>query len=439
MATPLILTPLRNGRFVTMWAGQSFALLGAEFHMIALAWMALELTGSGLALGSVLLAGMLPRILFTLLGGVAADRYDFRRVMVVSNTLRAVLVGGFAMVVVTDRAVLWQLYALAVVLGSITSFYQPAFYTAVPRLCDQEQLRQANALMRGTAETIGMVGPLTAGVVVATAGLGAGFWVTAGCYLVASVTLVALLRLGPAAGTAAGAAAGVPRPDRSERVRSVVREVRQGAATVRRDPQLMRIMALIFAAGLALTGPITVGVPWLAQQEFGGSASVFGLLISMWMVGSVSGAAIVGSVGRLPGWRPLILSVTAVLAAGLAAIGLGGHVLIVAASLLAMGVAAGFFNVLILTWMQRRSSESELGRVMSFVELAEVLTTPASYLLAGLFLEISVPAVFLVAAGLLVVSALGLSRSPALRGADGPEAEPGPATDSPRPGAKESS
>ena len=109
--------PMRSGRFRTLWGGQALALVAAEFHLLALAWLALELTGSGLALGSVLLAGLAPRIVFALLGGVAADHLDLRRVMVAANAIRAAVVAAFAVTVTSGAAQLWHLYVVAVLLG----------------------------------------------------------------------------------------------------------------------------------------------------------------------------------------------------------------------------------------------------------------------------------------------------------------------------------
>lgn len=398
MSSPQLLLPLRDSGFRALWRGQAFALLGAEFHLISLAWLALDLTGSGLALGSVLVVGLLPGIAFTLLGGVAADRLDFRLVMVIGNGLRAAVVISFAVLVARDAVHLWHLYLVGVVLGTITSFYQPAFYTSVPKLCAGELLRPANAIMRGTREAVGIAAPLSAGILVTAAGVDTAFYVTAGCYAVAAMALAGALR------TAAGASGvGTASPVAGT---SVLTSVRAGFAAVRQHPFLPRALVLISAVGLTLTGPITVGVPWLVKQRFDASAAEFGLMVSTWMVGAMAGAAAVGSARRLPGWRQLSVSVCAVLCLGLTTLGLAGNVVVAAAALLVMGAAAGTFNVLLLTWLHERTAPPVLGRVMSFVEVAELSTSPVSYLLVGVFIGISAPAVFAAAGVLLFASTL---------------------------------
>jgi MFS family permease len=381
--------PMRSGRFRTLWGGQAFALVAAEFHLLALAWLALELTGSGLALGSVLVAGVAPRIVFALLGGVAADHLDLRRVMVAANAIRAAVVAAFAVTVTSGAAQLWHLYVVAVLLGAVTSFYRPALFAAVPRVCP-DGLRAANGLMRGTAETLGAVGPLAAGALVATIGVGAAFWVTAGCYTVAAVMLVGL-----------GVRPVASAPEQRRRT-SVTVELRTGLRTVWEDAYLRRALALVTVAGLALTGPVTVGVPWLAHQQLATTAVAFGLMLSMWSAGSVVGALAAGALRRTPGWRGLTTVVVAVLAAGLVTLGFAGEVAVAAVALLGMGAVAGFFNVVLITEIQQRAEDGSLGRVMSVVELAEIVSTPASYLLAGLLLDASSTMLFVTAAGLLV-------------------------------------
>ncbi len=268
----------------------------------------------------------------------------------------------------------------------MTSFYRPALFAAVPRVCP-DGLRAANGLMRGTAETLGAVGPLAAGALVATIGVGAAFWVTAGCYTVAAVMLVGL-----------GVRPVTSAPEQRRRT-SVTVELRTGLRTVWEDAYLRRALALVTVAGLALTGPVTVGVPWLAHQQRAATAVAFGLMLSMWSAGSVVGALAAGALRRTPGWRGLTTVVVAVLAAGLVTLGFAGEVAVAAVALLGMGAVAGFFNVVLITEIQQRAEDGSLGRVMSVVELAEIVSTPASYLLAGLLLDASSTMLFVTAAG----------------------------------------
>lgn len=400
MLSPVILRPLRSRRLRRLWAGQTAALLGAEFHLVVIAWLALELTGSGLALGSVLVAGMIPRIVFTLVGGVAADRMGHRRILVIGNASRVVVVVVLGVLVQTGDVRLWHLYAVGLILGAITSFYMPALYTAIPRESPPDEVRAGNALMRGTAEAAGAIGPVTGGLLVAAFGTGTSVWITAACYAIATLGLGRLLQ------AEQGPVMQEPSQPVVQARKSVSADLAAGFAALRQDPFLFRVLLLISAAGLALSGPITVGVPWLAREEFGVTAVAFGLMLSMWTTGSLLGVVIAGSVSSNPRWRGLVALVTAVLAAALAVLGLTDALVVAALCLLVMGTAAGAFNIFLLTWLQQRTRPELLGRLMSFAELAEVITAPASYLLAGWLLDVSVRWMFLGASAVVLLSSL---------------------------------
>ena len=189
-----VLRPLRSPGVRRLWPGQVGALLAAEIHLVAIAWLALELTGSGLALGTVLGVGLLPRVVFALLGGVAADRYGHRRILIWCNGARAVVVGALAAAALLELVEVWHLYLVGLALGTITSFYAPAIYSAVPRECPPDDVRAGNALMRGTAEAAGVIGPVVGGGLVALLGTGLAMWGAAGLYATAYVLMSLVLR-----------------------------------------------------------------------------------------------------------------------------------------------------------------------------------------------------------------------------------------------------
>lgn len=404
-----VLRPLRSPGLRRLWPGQVAALFAAEIHLVVIAWLALELTGSGLALGTVLGVGLLPRILFTLVGGVTADRVGHRRVLVWCNLVRALVVGALATATVLEVVQAWHLYVVGIVLGSITSFYAPAIYSAVPRECPPEDFRAGNALVRGTAEAAGVIGPVTGGALVALLGTGPAMWVTAALYAVAFLSMALLLHSGvPTRGGVPRAPAG---PAGGPRGRALLRDLGSGFAAVREDTFLLRVLVLIAVGAVALSGPITVGIPWLAREDFGVTASAFGLLLAMWTAGSLLGVLLAGSSERMPPWRILIAVLTVVMTACLVTLGLVRELPVAAGCLFLMGTVAGAFNIVLITWLQERTDPERLGRLMSLAEVAELAASPASYLAAGLLLDLSVTtmfvgagAVFLIGAALVVLA-----------------------------------
>ena len=135
-----VVQPLRIRSFRIVWMGETVSMLGDQFYLVALPWLALALTGSSLALGLVLMAAAIPRAALVLVGGAVSDRYDPRKIMIASSAARAALVAALAALVWTDAVQLWHLYLLGAGFGAADAFYQPAALALVPRLVPEDRL-----------------------------------------------------------------------------------------------------------------------------------------------------------------------------------------------------------------------------------------------------------------------------------------------------------
>jgi MFS family permease len=139
---PIQLRPLSKKSFRFLWLGQSVSILGDQFYFIALTWLTLQLTGSGLALGTVLMAAAIPRAIFMLVGGVLSDKASPRNLMMASNAIRALLVGLFTALVFLGTTQLWHLYVLSVAFGTVDAFFYPASRAIIPKLVDKDELKK---------------------------------------------------------------------------------------------------------------------------------------------------------------------------------------------------------------------------------------------------------------------------------------------------------
>ena len=110
-------SPLSIRNFRLLWIGESISLLGDQFYMIALPWLVLQITGSALALGTVMALAGIPRALFMLIGGALVDRFSPRLVMIASNVIRLVLVALLSVLVLTNHIQLEMLYGFALAFG----------------------------------------------------------------------------------------------------------------------------------------------------------------------------------------------------------------------------------------------------------------------------------------------------------------------------------
>jgi MFS family permease len=385
-----ILRPLAGRDFRLLFIGQTVSLIGDQFHFIALAWLALELTGSGLALGTVLLVAGVPRMILVLFGGALADRISPRTVMLASNALRAVVVGLLAVLVVSGRAEIWMLYPFALVFGAVDAFFWPAEGAIVPMLVTEEELPAANGLNQGSQQLTNLVGPALAGVFVAAVGTGWAFGIDAASFAFAALALSLIV--------------GGRRPARAEASDEpgMLSQIRSGLVYVWRDRPVLSLILLSAVLNFAINGPVTVGLAWMAPNRFGGEADAYGFMLAAFGAGALIGAIAAGSVGRVPqlGWVTVGASV--ILGITLTLIGLAPSVPAVMAIAIVTGLTVGFINVRVVAWLQTRAPESMVGRVMSLAMMGGIVMSPISFGLAGLIVDLGWVTQMFIGGGILI-------------------------------------
>jgi MFS family permease len=394
--------PFATRDFRLLWVGETVSILGSQFHMLALPWLVLKLTGSGLALGTVLMAAAAPRAVLMLMGGAVTDAFSPRRVMLVSNLARGVLVAVLAAAVAAGRAQPWHLVIFAVAIGCADAFFYPAYTTIVPQVLKPENLRAGNALLQGTTQLAGLLGPVTAGVVVGVASVAVAFWVDSASFLIASAAL-ALMKSGNF---------GSQRRQRLT-VASLLRSTGEGLRYAWRDTVVRGLLLLTSVVNLAFAGPFLVGATTLADRRFGGAVAL-GTMMSALGGGALAGSLLAGSLPKVQrrGW--LLITVLLILGSGLLGLAFAPGVRTAAAVLAVIGLAAGCTNTVVITWLQTRTAPEMIGRVISVVMLTAVGLTPFSYLIAGVLAQRDLGLLF-VASGLLVLAlaALALIYKPA--------------------------
>lgn len=395
---PPLLRPLRVRDFRLLFSGETISVLGDHFHFVALAWLTLQLTGSGLALGSVLMVAAIPRAIFMLVGGALSDRFSPRSLMLYSNAIRAVLVGIIATLVLTGNVQLWQLYVMAGIFGVVDALFYPAIGAILPMLVDETNLPPANALMQGSQQLATLLGPALAGLLVALVQTGAAFAIDAVSFAVAAIALVFIVGGRRAPKSTGGADGGES---------SLLATIRIGFGYAWSDPAVRSLILLTAAFNFGFTGPLSVGLPFLAEHSLGGGSATFGILLSAFGAGALLGAVAAGSIHRVPHLGAVTLTIAVGLGVGLGLIGVAPNVPVAFGLLAVIGVGAGFINVHVVSWLQGRTAEEMRGRVMSMVMLGSVGLAPLSYALAGLIVDIGpVPVMFAVAGAIVAVAAL---------------------------------
>ena len=374
---------IRNYRLFA--AGQVVSLTGTWGQRVAQDWLVLELSGnSGVALGVVTGLQFLPVLLFGLYGGVLADRYDKRRLLLMAQAAMGVLALALAVLDLTGAVQLWHVFALAFALGLATAVDTPVRQSFVSELVGPDELPNAVSLNSATFNSARIVGPAAAGVAIASVGTGWVFAANALSYLAVLGGLFAMRAadLHP-----------------SVRLRRGKGQLREGLAYVRARPELLVPVLLVAVVGtIGLNFQITLAL--VAKEVFGRGAGSYGLLSACLAAGSLIGA--LASARRSGPPRQQRLFLAALAFAGLElAVGLAPTFAVMAVLLVPTGIAVLTFTTTANAMVQLGSAPHMRGRVMALYVLVFLGGTPFGAPVVGALAQAFGPRAALVLCGLL--------------------------------------
>lgn len=358
--------------FALYWTARTVSFLGDGMMSVALPWQVYELSNSTTAMGLVGGLETAAILAFVLLGGVASDRLERKKVIIVADVVRAAAAGAVGVLAITGDLQLWHLGVMAAVFGLGQAFAGPAFGSIVPQLVPDDLLVQANsALFTVNPLAFLFVGPALGGFTIAVAGTGVAFLLDATSFVVGALA-IALIAARPAARVL----------DQGDR-RTIVQDIRESYRYVRRRTWLWGTMLWELLVLPLAWGPYVVLLPFFVKNELGGDAHDLGLVFSAGGASSVLAALLVSQVG-LP--RRHIAFMYAVF--GLGAVDLGIYALTNAtwqAMVVAFVSSCGWTGGIIAwnTLLQRTVPAQILGRVRSLDWLAATALVPFSFVIVG--------------------------------------------------------
>jgi len=339
-------------------AGQSISLSGTWMQMAAQSWLVLTLTGSATTLGLIVALQTLPVLLLGPYGGVIADRVDKRRLMVLLQIAMGVQALILGVLTVTGAVRLWQIGALAALLGLNNAFENPARQSFMLEMVGADSLRNAVSLNSVLVNVARVIGPAVAGVLIATVGDGTCFLLNAASFIPVIASLATLDR-----------SAIFPSPPSGR----VPGQLREGLSYVRRTPELGVPLAMMALVG-CLAYEFQVTLPVMARQGLHAGATGYGFMTAAMGVGAVIGGLFVAAKGKT-GLPTLVLAATAFgIVLALAALAPNLPVELVALAL-AGGASISFMSTTNST-LQLNALPSMRGRVMSLWFVAFQGSTP---------------------------------------------------------------
>ncbi|MCH7743912.1 MAG: MFS transporter [Proteobacteria bacterium] len=352
---------IRDFRF--LWVSNLCASFAMQMQMVARGWLIYDMTSSPLALTWVMLSFMLPTFIFSLAGGVIADRLQKKPIMIVSQILNAMATLLMAYIIFSGQITFWHFVYFGLFNGTVLSFSMPARSAVIPEVVGQEKLVNAMALQSATFNLSRILGPALAGGLIAlfaagditsTLGVGIVFFIIAGLYLL-SVLATSMLHY-------------VGSPLESNKA-SPIDDIKEGFRYMRDEKVILGLLIMGFV-------PFTFGfsasflLPAFNKDVIGGGPDDLGLLLTSMGVGALFGSLILARLGDFSGKGRVMFHSAYLWAISLAGFAISEN-LVVAMIMGAMtGLFGSVFGALNMSIVQLAIKPEIRGRVMSMMMMS---------------------------------------------------------------------
>lgn len=356
LGLPRTFVALRNRDFRMLWIGTLGSFTAMQMQLVARGYLAYAITGSAAALGIVTLARGLPQLVFTLFGGVLADRVRKRNLLLVTQTATGIISLATAILVYSGQITIWQLVVLGLLEGSVFSFNMPARQAFLPELVGQKDLMNAIALNNAGMNFTRIFGPALAGTLIGLPAIGLEkvFFFMSVCYL---LPVFMLTRIQPKFGSAQRKARG-----------PVLKELGSGLRYIRQHEVLGMLIVLGFV-------PIILGfsyqtlLPVFQKQVLHVGPKSLGLMSSAAGIGALVGALFIASYTNIKRRGMMQLITGAGFGVSLVLFALSRNFAYALGALSLVGFSGSVYQSLNTSLITSKTNAEFYGRVMSVNQL----------------------------------------------------------------------
>ena len=340
---------LKQRDFGFFWVSLLFSAIGTQISAVAIAWQVYQITDSPLQLGLTGLFRALPVMILSLPGGVLADRVDRRKLLMITQSLAALLSLTLGALTSTGKIQVWQIYGVTFLSGAIGIFDAPARTAMIPALVSADQLASAYALNITWRQIATLAGPFVGGIVLSAWGISEAYYLDAASFAAVIICLAFMQhRVKPAVG----------------RKESPFESVRVGFVFVRESSVILALMGM--DACVQFFGAYRSMMPVFARDILGSGPSTLGLLLGIPALGALAGSGVILAAGNPRRKGQLIISVTLLYTVGLICFALSRSLLLSLAIVFCLGLVDAVGETLRDTLVQLRTPDVMRGRVKSF-------------------------------------------------------------------------
>jgi len=365
------------------WFGQLISLSGTWMQSVAQGWLVYSLTKSPFYLGIVAAAGSLPILLFTLGGGIAADRFRKRNLLLLTQALSILPALLLGILIDINMAAVWQVALIAAFLGTVNAFDIPARQSFMAELVGKENLTNAVALNSAAFHGARMIGPVIAGIAIANFGLSACFYLNAVSFLAVIVALSKIRTVGEVKISSQG----------------ILKDLIEGIQFMRNKPEIYRIIIMIAIFSL-LAMPFVTLLPVFAVEVFKTGSAGFGFLVGATGAGALSAALFLALKGDIENKNRFMAVAAFCVSVPLLFFSLSGHFYFSLTILFVIGWGLVSFLATANSFIQLSVPDNLRGRAMSVYTFVFLGTAPIGNSLMGIVAD------FIGAAHAVSISAL---------------------------------
>ncbi len=340
---------LKQRDFGFFWLSLLFSAVGSQISTVAVAWQVYEITNSPFQLGLTGLLRALPVMILSLPGGVLADRMDRRKLLIVTQSLAALLALVLALLTSTGQIQVWHIYVVTFLSGAVGIFDAPARTAMIPALVSAEQLASAYALNITWRQIATLGGPFIGGIVIGALGLGTAYYIDAISFFAVIICLGFMRRQ--------------VKPARDEK-ESPLQSVRVGFNFVRDNSVILALMSMDTC--VQFFGAYRSMMPAFARDILGVGPAGLGALLGVPALGALAGSGLILGLGNPKRKGQLIISVTLLYTIGLICFALSRSLALSLVIVFCLGLVDAIGETLRDTLVQLTTPDRMRGRVKSF-------------------------------------------------------------------------
>ena len=372
--------------FRLMWFGACTSSIGTWMQIVAQGWLIYRLSHSAFLLALDQFLGGIPIFLFSLIGGVAADRVERRLILLVSQYVQMATAGLLTVLVATGLVHVWHILCLSFISGFAQAFGGPAYQALIPTLVEKEDMPNAIALNSIQFNVAVMVGPALAGQALAKLGEKWCFGLNALSFLAPIVSLSIInARFLP-----------------QKTTESIFTSLKQGITFARKQSSMEALIVLAFCM-TALGMPMRTYIPVFVKDIFHRGPETYGNLLALMGLGSIFGSLTIATAGNIKGKGRIALTSLICLGAGILGFALSKSVPLSGVMLVLVGAAMMAVFATVNSLVQLMTTNEMRGRVMSVYNFAFRGGMPMGNLLSGWLVPLFTAPVVLTVNGLLLI------------------------------------